>query len=114
MNSLLAKAEAQLDLDQSLAVRRACWLARAALEELILELLRARGIEAEEASERSKLACLEGAYADDRDLTFRAEFAWNRLSEACHQHAYQLAPTYSEVKDLIRLVADLSPAQQQA
>lgn len=114
MNRLLANADAQLELDKPLAVRRACWLARAALEELVLELLGAKGIEAEEASERSKLACLEGAYASDRDLTFRAEFAWNRLSEACHQHAYQLAPTYYEVKDLIRLVADLSSAQQQA
>ena len=47
----------------------------------------------------ARLSCLEGAYVDDRGLTFKAEFAWNRLSEACHQHAYQLAPTYTEAKD---------------
>ena len=114
MSTLLAKAEVQLELNTALALRRACWLARTALEALILDLLRAKGISAESSSERSKLSCLEGAYADERDLTFKAEFAWNRLSEACHQHAYQLAPTYSEAKHLIGLVAELTQRRELA
>lgn len=114
MSGLLAKAEAQLELNTTLALRRACWLARAELESLVLDLLRARGINAESSSERGKLSCLEGAYTDERDLTFKAEFAWNRLSEACHQHAYQLSPTYSEAKHLIDLVSELTQHQESA
>ena len=54
MSALLAKAEAQLQVNTPLAVRRACWLARTALEAVILDLLRAKGIDAMATSERSK------------------------------------------------------------
>jgi hypothetical protein len=112
MNVLLDKATAQLELNSPLAVRRACWLARAALEELIVDMLAAKGVNCANASERSKLSCLEGAYATNRRVVFRTEFAWNRLSEACHQHAYQLAPTNSEAIHLIALVTSLVDAKE--
>ncbi len=41
-------------------------------------------------------------------LVQKAEYAWNRLSDACHQHAYQLTPTYSEVRHLVGLVEELA------
>ena len=104
MSDLLAIARDQLSSSSAHAVRRACWLARASLEARIADLLHARGIDASQASERGRLSCLEGAYPDDRDLTARAEYVWNRLSESCHQHAYHLAPTYAEASRLIDLV----------
>lgn len=107
MSALLAKARRQLDSAEPYALRRACWLARAALEEVIDDLLHAKGVTADGASERAKLSCLEGLYTDDRALVLRAEYAWSRLSEACHQHAYELAPTYPEVGHLIDLVDEL-------
>lgn len=107
VTALLTKAAEQLELQTALAVRRACWLARADLEALIEELLDAKGVNSANSSERSKLTCLEGAYADERELASKAEYVWNRLSETCHQHAYQLAPTYSEARHLIGLVNEL-------
>jgi hypothetical protein len=106
-SSPVAKAFQQLDSLEPHAIRRACWLARAALESLIDDLLIAKGIQAERASERARLSCLEGAYHDDRDLAHKAEYAWSRLSDACHQHAYLLSPTYSEARHLIELVEHL-------
>jgi hypothetical protein len=91
VNNVLGKAREQLESPGPYSLRRACWLARAALEGVIDDLLKAKGVIAARASERAKLSCLEGAYIDDRALVRKAEYAWNRLSEACHQHAYQLA-----------------------
>lgn len=108
MSGLLEKARQQSETAGPYSLRRACWLARAALEALIDDLLTTKGIVAAGASERAKLSCLEGAYTDDRALVHKAEYAWNRLSDACHQHAYQLAPTYAEVQHLIGLVEELS------
>ena len=115
MNTLLDKACQQLESPAPQSLRRACWLARAALEDLIDDLLRTKGITADRASERAKLSCLEGAYPEDRALAHKAQYAWNRLSDACHQHAYQLSPTYVEVRHLMGLVEELaSPAQTAA
>lgn len=108
MSTLVEKARDQLETPDPYSLRRACWLARTALEDVITELLNLKGVTADRASERAKLSCLEGVYIDDRTLAHRAEYAWSRLSEACHQHAYELAPTYSEVRDLVGLVAELA------
>lgn len=107
MNTLLEKASHQLESAGPNSLGRACWLARAALEGVIVDLLKVKGVTADRASERAKLSCLEGIYVDDRDLVHKAEYAWSRLSEACHQHAYQLAPTYPEVRHLVGLVEEL-------
>ncbi len=108
MSALLGAARDQLTSAAPLSLRRACWLARAALEEAIDERLRACGIIAQNASERAKLSCLEGIYADQRELSATIDYAWGRLSEACHQHAYELSPTYAEVEHLICLVGEVS------
>lgn len=105
MSDLLTMARTQLASPGSHANRRACWLARSALEDLINRLLAARGINpGARASGRTRLSCLEVAYADVPELPARAQYAWSRLSDACHQHAYQLSPTYSETKHLVSLV----------
>lgn len=108
MNTLLNKACQQLESPAQYSLRRACWLARAALEGLIVDLLKAKGVTADRASERAKLSCLEGLYIDDRALVHNAEYAWARLSDACHQHAYELSPTYSETRHLISLVTEVA------
>lgn len=51
------------------------------------------------ASMRSQLMCLGQTVQDD--LATRASYSWHRLSEACHQHAYQLAPTVAELRLLL-------------
>lgn len=108
MNALVERARQQTEAQDPYSLRRACWLARTALEGVITELLKIKGVAADRASERAKLSCLEGIYVDDRALVHRAEYAWSRLSETCHQHAYELAPTYPEVQHLIGLVAELA------
>lgn len=108
MTGLLELAEAQLAEGDAHAARRACWLARSAMEERLDALLTARGIDVgPRASTRSKLTCLEAAYADEPGLANRAQYLWSRLSEACHQHAYQLSPTYGEVSHLLELLRAL-------
>ena len=110
MSSLLTVAIAQLNTGDPLANRRASWFARSALEDIVTELLNAKQVDVgRKASGRAKLSCLESLYREeDPDLAARAEYTWSRLSEACHQHAYRLAPTYAEVAHLIHLVGTLN------
>jgi hypothetical protein len=108
VSALLDLATAQLDTGDAHANRRACWLARSAMEERLDSLLAARGVDVGPlASTRSKLSCLEAAYADEPGLTNRAQYLWSRLSEACHQHAYQLSPTYVEVSHLFAVLRSI-------
>lgn len=107
MTSLLTMAAAQVARQSPHSNRIAAWLTRTALEQIVDELLRAKGIEAGRASSRARLACLEVAYRNERDVPARSQYAWTRLSEACHQHAYQLSPTYQEVRHLLEIVRSL-------
>jgi len=108
MTDVLDLARAQLEAGGAHANRRACWLARTAMEECLDGLLDAKDLDVGAlASTRSKLACLEVAYAGQPEVAARAQYVWTRLSEACHQHAYQLSPTYGEARDLIVTVATL-------
>ncbi len=111
MSMLLALAVAQLSQGDPHANRRAAWFARSALEDVVVELLRAKQVDVGPlASGRSKLTCLEALYREDQPaLATRAEYAWASLSEACHQHAYELAPTHAEVEHLVQLVGSLVP-----
>lgn len=107
MSDLLELAEAQLASPQPHSNRMACWLARSAMEQIIDRLLSAQGVQPGGlASARSKLTCLEVAY-EGTAVPSQAQYAWNRLSEACHQHAYELTPTSSEAKHLIEMVRTL-------
>lgn len=109
MSQLLALAVAQLGQGDALANRRAAWFARSALEDVVSDLLSAKGVHVgEKASSRARMSCLEALYRDEAaEIVSRAEYAWARLSEACHQHAYALAPTHTEVRYLVELVRQL-------
>ncbi|MFC4127223.1 hypothetical protein [Nocardia rhizosphaerae] len=102
--TLLELAAIQITGKSPHSNRMAAWLTRTALEQTVSELLQARGVEPGRASGRARLACLEVAYDDSPDIAARAQYAWTRLSEACHHHAYQLSPTYQEVQHLLESV----------
>lgn len=87
------------------SARLAAFLARQELEDLVDERCNALGARAPEASMRSKLVILRAL--DTAGRADAAALAWNRLSSLCHHHAYELAPTVSEVAHLCRMVASL-------
>jgi hypothetical protein len=110
VTSLLVQAGGLLATDAVTtpeARRCACWLARAALEDLVRQQVEARGLGTGHGSMRSLLTCLEVATSDTPDLARSARYAWLGLSQAAHHHAYELAPTVSETRHLVGLVDDL-------
>lgn len=107
---LLAQADGLLSRGDQVgrqALRIACWLTRAALEQRVDELLAAKGWAADRATMRTRMSCLESAYVDEPELVARAEYAWAALSRVCHQHAYELGPTIIEARQLGTVVAEL-------
>ncbi|MGV0718650.1 hypothetical protein ABQE93_24935 [Mycolicibacterium sp. XJ662] len=56
---------------------------------------------------RSKLLILRAF--DTAAVADRAAFAWNRLSNACHLHAFKMRPAAMEVERLCGVVAELIP-----
>jgi hypothetical protein len=105
--ALLEQASTVLAEATANSNRAACWIARAALESAVDDLINARHRSAPDATMRSKLTVLQVAYEQDSDVAVRAEYAWNGLSQTCHHHAFQLGPTATEVHHLIQLVATL-------
>jgi hypothetical protein len=77
--------------------RAAAHLARQALELLLDEFWRTKAPGTENTSTRAQLICLS-SYLGGNGLASRVAFAWNALSHACHHHAYELAPTASELR----------------
>lgn len=105
--SLLAQARELLRRsgpEEPHAVRAACWVARSALEDELRSLLAREGASVNGASTRSALVVLRVIAKDDPELTLRTEYAWARLSDAAHHHAYELAPTLAEARSLIETV----------
>lgn len=97
--------------------RAAALLARQALETALGELWAADSATTGLArcTGRSQLACLP-TYLDARTAR-QIAYVWAALSEACHYHAYELAPTAAEltrwfdaVEDLLARISD-RPAQ---
>ena len=80
------------------SARLAAFVARQAVEALVDERLKTVGAECPGASMRSRLAILTSL--DDGDRTAQIGFVWNQLSACCHHHAYELAPTSGEVRDV--------------
>lgn len=104
----LRNAELLLDGSHGAAVgsaRLAAFLARQALEELVVARCVALGVDIERPSMRSRLVILRSL--DTTERADAASVAWNRLSNACHHHAYELAPTVDEVRHLCGVVAVL-------
>lgn len=105
--SLLQQASAVLEESTPNSNRAACWIARAALENAIDDLLEMKGRSAPGATMRSKLTLLQVAFGREDELPARAEYVWSRLSQTCHHHAFELAPTAIEVRHLIQLARTL-------
>lgn len=116
MTSLLVQADGLLGggiAVPSEALRGACWLARAALEDVVADYVLVVGYEVGEASMAAKLACLESATLTTApEVSTAARFAWLGLSQASHHHAYELAPTIAEVKHLLGLVSSVVVAAE--
>lgn len=109
--TLLAQATSVLADSTPHSNRAACWIARAALERVVVDLLAQQNRDAPEATMRSKLTVLQVALqTDDPNLPVVAEYAWSGLSRACHHHAFELTPPVSEVQHLIDLVRELAEA----
>lgn len=108
--TLLGRARAALDgstgLPKGTRARVAAWYARAALEDTVCLLLADR-LESDPTRLRmaSRLACLRVLRPDRTD---EASHAWWALSRVCHQHAFELTPTTTEVAHLVDRVAALA------
>ncbi|GJF12688.1 hypothetical protein NGTWS0302_02420 [Mycolicibacterium cyprinidarum] len=89
--------------------RMAAFLARRALEEIIEQRCADLNASAHYAKTRSKLLILRALDADD--VARQAAIAWNRLSNACHLHAYEMQPSATEVEHLCDIVEGLIPQQ---
>lgn len=107
--ALLEQADRVLSGSTPARARMTCWLARAALEEIVKLRLVAKEFDTGTATMRSLLTCLEVAFSDDPTIAERAQYAWSGLSNACHQHAFELTPTTSEVHQLLATVRGLAP-----
>ena len=108
MSVLVQQARALLDRagpDEPHAIRAACWVARSALDDELRAYLRRAGAEVNGANMRSVLVVLRVIAEHDPELAIRAEYAWARLSDASHHHAYDLAPTLGEARALVESVA---------
>lgn len=108
-SALLDVARTLLDGAHPDRNRMACWITRAAMERAVSDLLDRADLATGRANMRSKLTCVHVARTGT-DIPARCEYAWARLSEACHQHAYELSPTRTESLHLIELVASLEDA----
>ncbi len=94
---------------EGLSSRVAAFLARQALETIIDQRCAALNADAPWANSRSKLVVLKSL--DTAEAADRAALAWNRLSVACHVHAFEMQPSTAEVEHLCGVVASLIPAE---
>jgi hypothetical protein len=87
--------------------RMVALLTRQALEKAIDEFWDSRQDTAglSHCKRRTQLVCLP-FYLDAR-LALEASYVWAALSDACHYHAYELAPTAGELARWIDVVAGL-------
>ena len=92
-----------------------CWarasalLARQALETAMDLLWRRRAPIVAQCSMASQLLVLP-SYLRDQEAARDASYAWSALSRACHHHAYELPPTASELRSLIKLTRRVAAA----
>ena len=87
------------------SLRGACWLARTALEDVVADYLLVVGYDGRRGVDGREVG-VPGVsdLATAPEVSTAARFAWLGLSQASHHHAYELAPTVSEVKHLLGLV----------
>jgi hypothetical protein len=87
--------------------RATALLARQALEAALDDLWRLRAPGLEQCSARAQLLCLPAYLPGNEELAERVSYTWAGLSRACHQHAYELPPTSSELLGWLTAVEQL-------
>jgi hypothetical protein len=87
--------------------RAAALLARQSIETSLDVVWRARAPGVSMCSIHAQLLLLP-IYLSDQTMARSAAYAWAALTRACHHHAYELAPTLSELRSLIRLARELA------
>ena len=97
--SLLAGA---LRMPAGLRARAAALLVRQALEQALDAFWTRRAPDVRRCRTRTQIQCL-AAWLDPEPVAAAAT-AWNRLSEACHHHPYDLAPSPAELRAWIASV----------
>lgn len=116
--ALLAAARTVLDQPDALPgsawARTTALLARQALETALAAYWRRTAPGTEDAPFTAQLLCLR-SYAD-ADIAAEAFQSWAALSDACHHHAYDLAPTAPELRRWLTatepVVAGLAPGPE--
>lgn len=76
--------------------RTAAFLTRMALEQALDELWARSCPGLADCSKRAQLLCLEEYVPPD--VARRVAATWTGLSDACHYHTYELAPTVAELR----------------
>ncbi|NDL60414.1 hypothetical protein [Phytoactinopolyspora mesophila] len=94
-----------VDTPRARSSRSAAILGRTALERLVQNLCARHSLEVSAASMRVQLACLSAVAPS---IASDASMAWWGLSRACHQHAYEIAPSHDEVRRFLARVRQLS------
>lgn len=111
MTALLDQAADLLDgklQAKAHSVRAAAWITRAALEDVLARLVRLKGLDPGHATTRTLLGCVEVLYSEETTpVGAQSQYAWDGLTRAAHHHAYELAPTHSEVHALVAIVKNL-------
>ena len=89
--------------------RAAAHLCRQALEASLDELWSERMPDMTDTSMRAQLTCLS-TYLKDDDLAGQIAYTWSALSNACHHHVYELAPSVTELSAWLATTAELATA----
>jgi hypothetical protein len=83
--------------------RAAAHLCRQALESGLAAFWSKRMPGVESLPLRAQLLCLPSCF-DDPQLSHTISYTWSALSNACHHHVYELAPTAAEIAGWIDTV----------
>ena len=116
-DELLAWADAVMSgaiaLPAGLWQHTAALLARQALGQSLDRLWKARAPGLEDRPARFQLLCLP-SFLEDADLAGRASHVWWSLTNACHHHPYNLAPTAAELRGWLGTVGEVVAALEAA
>lgn len=89
--------------------RATALLSRQAIEDALRDLWLVRAPGVEKCSTRAQLLCLP-YYLGDSEIAECVSYAWAALSQACHQHPYELPPTASELTMWLEIVEEFKRA----
>lgn len=86
--------------------RASAFLGRQALELAVRDSLTRRATGAERSSARAQFLCLPEYVSTP--VALEASYIWSVLTRACHQRAYELAPTSAELDEWLSRVEAVS------